>query len=634
MKKILNKLSQVIQKDESEQEDRKKIDELAKYKQNWEPRWYLAQAFYEGVHFTYPKKDKEGQWQRKNETGKYKVIREIPKAKKQLKSIRNLILRLRQRPVVYPDVNVILADSERTSQNQMKIEAEKKAAELQSRYVDYYLNEVMKLSRHKNKLIKYAELYHCSFIQILNDNNKKELAVYSPFEISIFPTISNINDYPIVCKHISRRFDELKGNDLYDQDVIADMEKKAKTGKYSKSIYQDTYLTERFGHAPDDNVVVDEIYEIIRVTKNAEGELVEDIEKYEAEYQKEQETLPEEERTEMELKDEFACRIRAYIDDAKVRDEITKLTKIPMSIFCWGDEAYATSIMEDLMPMNKAYDIFISKLEHKAKKMDTGRYLIQKGEDVKVLTTNDGEFIRYKRVKPDTMKEASVPNAFQETVQLLENDMKEQGVALTSAASLPPGVEAWRAIESLKDIDYEGIGEQRDNLNECLTDLTEKLTEMLAYDMVDIEFVTIKDETGNPMQIKVIGKRGAEILQENGELPPDVLVIDPCRLTKVEIESDSTWTKEGQRYMVLDMVKAGLLPKESAMETLKLGNTKDIVAKLIQEETFGKSMIDTPDFQVLPNELKEQILTILANGAPNGNSTIPPIGGNPQSAQQ
>jgi len=284
--------------------------------------------------------------------------------------------------------------------------------------------------------------------------------------------------------------------------------------------------------------------------------------------------------------------------------------------------------MEDLMPLNKSYDIFISKLEHKAKKLDTGRIIMQKGEDAKVLTTNDGEFIRYKRFKPEVMEEASVPNAFMNAIQITENDMREQGVAMTSAAGLPTGVEAWRAIESLKEADFGSIGTQLDNLNECLTDLTEKLTEMLAYDMTDIEKVIMNDESGQPQAYRVIGKRGADILKQGGgSLPKDVIVIDPNRTTLVEIESDMTWTKEGQRYFTLDLVKEGILPKEMALETLKFGNTKDIVAKLIQESTYGKSLIDAPDFKVLPVELQKQILTLLANGAPTGQSPIPEIGG-------
>jgi len=623
-KKTIDQPTKNVTPDTQAAKDRKAIDQLKSYKKHWEPRWYLSQAFYEGVHFTYPKKDTTGNWQRRNEVGKNKVIREIPKAKKQLDSVRNLILKVKQRPVVYPDTNIILADNV-----DAKIqEREKSAAELQARYVDHYLNKVMKLSRHKKKLIRYAELYHVSFIQILNDNGKKELAVYDPFELSVFPTISNINEYPMLAKHVAHRFEDLVGNELYDQEVILKMKDLAKDGKYSASIYKDSYMRERYGNAPDDNVVIDELYQIVRVDVDENGKTVDDeteyAERFKGQFQEDGVTPVEIPK----LKQEYRLRIRAYLGDKKVRDEVTKLSKAPVSMFCWGDEAYATSLMEDLMPLNKSYDVFISKLEHKAKKLDTGRIVMQKGEDAKVLTTNDGEFIRYKRFKPEVMEEASVPNAFMNAINITENDMREQGVAMTSAAGLPTGVEAWRAIESLKEADFGSIGTQLDNLNECLTDLTEKLTEMLAYDMTDIEKVIMTDENGEPKAYRVIGKRGKDILEQTGgTLPEDVIVIDPNRTTLVEIESDMTWTKEGQRYFVLDLVKEGILPKETALETLKFGNTKDVVAKLIQESTYGKSMIDTPDFQVLPNELKQQILTILANGAPTGQSAIPQIGG-------
>jgi hypothetical protein len=610
--------------------DRQSIDQLKSYKKHWEPRWYLSQAFYEGVHFTYPKKDATGNWQRRNEFGKNKVIREIPKAKKQLDSIRNLILKLKQRPVVYPDSNIILADNV----DPIKQEQEKDAAELQARYVDHYMNQVMKLARHKKKLIRYAELYHVAYIQILNDNGKKEFAVYDPFEISIFPTISNINEYPMLAKHVSHRFEDLVGNDLYDQEAIGKLQRTAAgngSGQYSGSIYKDSYMRERYGNAPKDNVLVDELYQIVKVN-TADGQVVDNEEQFQADFAAQNPAVQNEDGTmgeaptAPEMKEEERLRVRAYIGTEKVRDEITNLSKIPISMFVWGDEAYSTSIMEDLMPLNKAYDIFMSKLEHKAKKLDTGRIVMQKSEDAKILTTNDGEFMRYKRFKPEMMDEAGVPNAFMEAVNMIESDMKELGVAMTSAAGLPTGVEAWRAIESLKEADASSIGTQLDNLNECLTDLTEKLTEMMAYDMTEEENVQMKDANGQMQTYRVVGKRGADIMtQGGGAMNANTIVLDPSRTTLVEIESDLTWTKEGQRYFVLDLVKEGILPKETALETLKFGNTKDVVAKLIQEASYGKSMIDMPDFQVLPDELKKQILTILSNGAPQGGSAIPTV---------
>jgi hypothetical protein len=76
--------------------------------------------------------------------------------------------------------------------------------------------------------------------------------------------------------------------------------------------------------------------------------------------------------------------------------------------------------------------------------------------------------------------------------------------------------------------------------------------------------------------------------------------------------------------MVMDLIKIGVLPKEMGLEALKFGNVTDIMQKLMIEETFGKSMIDTPDFKALPIEMQQQIIQFLAQGAGAGGE-IPPV---------
>ncbi|MHA1586438.1 MAG: hypothetical protein ACTSUW_03775 [Candidatus Heimdallarchaeota archaeon] len=216
------------------------------------------------------------------------------------------------------------------------------------------------------------------------------------------------------------------------------------------------------------------------------------------------------------------------------------------------------------------------------------------------------------------MAEAGVPNAFMELVNTIEQDMKEQGISMTSSAGLPTGVSAWRAIESLKEVDYNSIGTQQDNLNDCLTDLTEKLVEMVAYDMTSTEPVQLKNKNGEEQIYKVIGKRGADILTEGGSgLDQNTVVIDPNRITKVEIESDATWTEQGKRDLTLELVQQGVIPKAMALETLKYGNIEDIIQKLVEEQTYGTSIIDTNEFKVLPVELQQAIIKYLAQGAGN-----------------
>lgn len=586
IKKVLSAVftrSQVSK--ETRQNDTKKIEELKNYKKKYEPRWYLSNAFYEGVHFTLGQKDQDGNWIRVP-TPKGKLIREIPKAKKHINNIRNMILKFDPKPIVYPDANQLVLDANKVGNPQVIAEEEEQAIN-SGRFVENYLSERMKLKRHLKKLIRYAELYNVGYIQILNNNGKKELAIYDPFEISVYPTIGHMDEANEVVKHTSRRLDDfLKKDKTYNQKLIAKALDNAE-GKYSSSQFKNTMMQERYGKAPEGLVLIDEIYKMREVY---------------------------DERT-SQTNDK--CQINSYVGEDLVREETTKLNGIPISLFTWGDEVYQSSLMEDMMPLNRVYDIYVSKLEQKVKKLDTGRIVVQKSEPMKVFTTNDGEIIQYKRFKPELMREADISNAVLEAVNRVESDLREQGVSVATMSVLPKGVEAWHAIESLKESDYASIGVQFDNLKECLTDVTEKLTDMLAYDMVAIEKTTIPNPSGQGfMGIQAVGARGAEIMTNEAQqpMPPKVAVIDPNRITKVEIESGASYTQQALKDMVFKMLELQILPLEVALQLLKVGNTQEIMDKLLRESTMGKSMIDMPDFKMLPPELQQAIVRYLADG--------------------
>jgi hypothetical protein len=374
---------------------------------------------------------------------------------------------------------------------------------------------------------------------------------------------------------------------VYDQTIVSGLLEGTSQGKFSDNMWKQQLMSERYGRAPTDLIPIDEFYEIVEDTAG-EKQLV----------------------------------IKTYLGNRQIRlKPETNLTKIPISMFCWSDEALQTSFFEDIMPINKAYDIIISKLEQKAKKLDTGRIIMQKGEDAKVLTTNDGEIIRWKKFRPEVMQEASVPNAFMEYVARLENDLKEQGVSVAAMTNLPAGVKAWRAIETLKESDYASIGTQMDNLNECMVDITEKLIEMEAADKTVAERVQIPMEKGEADSFQVIGQAGADIYSEltnNQPIPEDTVVISDDMILKVEIETDLAYTEQAKKDNIMEMVGAGIVPIEVAIDLLNVGNTKEIMDKLKEQMTMGKSMIDMPDFQVLPRDLQQAIVKYLTSGASEG----------------
>lgn len=618
--KIIDKAKQALgitkpYDEDEEAKDRKLIDRLKNYKKKFEPRWYVANAFFEGVHFTFGKKDKDGNWERVP-TPKNKTIREIPKAKKQMLNMRNMLLKIKQKPVCYPDRNILMLDSN-SGENKEKLVAEEEAAIKQGRYVEYYLNEKLRLRKHLPKLIRYAEQYNIGWLQIINDDGVKSIEVYDPFDISIDPKETVRKK---LVKHTSKCWDDLLGNDDYDQEALKRLDSGVKQGKFSDSVYKQAMESEKYGIAPDDTVFIDELYQMVKVKVDGKGKTIEDFDKHEGEYD-------EVER----------CLIKSYIGNVCVRKEQTNLSSDPFAPFIWGDEPYQTSVLEDMIPMNRAYDVFISKLEHKAKKLDTGRLSVQKGEDAKIVTTNDGEIIRWKRHKPEVMDEAGVPNAFIMAKETVDNDIREQGVTAATGGSLPSGVEAYRAIETLKESDYASLGTQQDNLNECLTDITEKLIDMLAYDMTESDVVSMKSNTTGKMEaFRVIGKRGADIMMggkgepaegeeaKTNALPQGMVVIDPNRNTKVEIESEMTHTQEAKKELLLDLYREQLIPAEIVIDMMKIGNAQEIMDKLLREQTMGKSMIDMPDFKLLPSELQMAIAKFLANGGTisNGEAMI------------
>jgi len=229
------------------------------------------------------------------------------------------------------------------------------------------------------------------------------------------------------------------------------------------------------------------------------------------------------------------------------------------------------------------------------------------------MTSSDGEIIRYKRVKPDIIPEATLSNAYSAIIQIIEGDMKEQGVAIASGADLPSGVSAWRAIEALKASDYESIGNQIDNYIEFLTDLTEKLVDMIAADQAE-EVVEIPKGGGDSEAFKIVGKSIFEERENKDQIPDGLIVVDPNRTIRIEMENNAGWTEAGRRDLIIELVGADLMPKETAVELMKVGNTREIIKQMEIEMTKGHSIIDMPEFKLLPVEIQQAIVQYLQQG--------------------
>lgn len=558
-------------------EDLKTIKYLTGKKEQYEPRWFMSSAFWEGVHFFSGKKDKAGAFI-KTKLPKGKVLREIPKAKKLLKNVRTLLLKPKFTPVVYPDMSAITGEGD-----EKKKEFEQ--AKNQGKVVRHVMVEDMKFKRHIKKLVRFAEMYSVGYLQVHNDGDSMSMEVLDPFDVSMDPEVNHVNDTNVIIKHFYKTKEQLEETEIYDQAKVKKALEGDQDNKYANNQFKNELLTNRYGDAPDDAVILDEAY---RLEKDEAGDT--------------------------------HVTVKTYANNQQIRKEEhikTKLTKLPFSVFCWEDEIYTTSLLEELMPMNKAYDKFITKLEEKVNKLGTGRMLLQAKEPTKVITTKDGEILRYKRTKPDIMREADISNAYMEVINVLQADMNEQGVS-AAAGAIPPGVKAWHAIEALKEADYSSIGTQQDNLEECIVDITEKVTEMIAFD-------TITKKTVQPVEkyiektsaIQYIGARGKEVMTtgtNKEDISDEVTVIDPNRTTKVEVESAMAYSEVAKKDMAMELASKEIIPVEVLIDILQLGNSEEIIDRMKELSTQGKSIIDMPEFKMLPMDLQKAITVYLDQG--------------------
>jgi hypothetical protein len=623
----VTKKEAVTETDEEQRtRDKGKIDTLKGFKIMFEPRWYIASAFYDGKHFSFGKRDDLGNWQNVA-MPKNRTVREIPKAKKQVQNMRNTILKSQRKPVVYPDMDVIgLLDP-------ISQKMEEEQAEGQAKVIRYIWDEVLKVKRYFKKIVRIAGVQSHCFVQIINEGNGRyKIEILDAFDGSCYPTITCMSDYPIFVKHVSKTLKDLRENSFYDTEALDKIEETIGDGKYSSSTYKEDLMVQKYGKADKDNILVDELYELILVpkekysTENGDNKVAEVTD---GGYPNEESDAEGQDVDEEQM--DRRCRIVSYIHDTKIGEQIIPLSRLPIALFVWGDEAYETSVMEDMMPSNRIYDIIASKLEQKARKLDTGRMLVQKGEDGKVYTTDDGEIVRWKRVRPEMMEESQLSSVIMEVLNRTESDIKEMGISLTSSADVPQGVEAWGAIESLKESDRESLTVQNDNFDDFVVELTETLIEMVAYDTLDIQYARHKKENGESEHIRYIGKRGADIYKqthEGKELPSDVIVINPNRTLKVEIENQIAWTQTAKKKVIMEtatlMANAGTpLPPEVLLDLLDFGSAEEIVDKIKYYLTFGKSIVDMPDFKVLPLDLQQAIAKYLSRGADVSNSQPP-----------
>jgi hypothetical protein len=307
-----------------------------------------------------------------------------------------------------------------------------------------------------------------------------------------------------------------------------------------------------------------------------------------------------------------------YEDDTELEDypfEFLYSDKDPLTFY---GEGWAKS----LISINK----MINKLETQkaiyTDRVATPRYRLPRGSGIEQRIVNGIPVTFYDanlRDAPEPEPIPQWPQAADTSKQDYVGYMKDfGGMSDILLGNVPPGVEANRAIESLIEQSGNTTVEVKKNLVDFLKRLAKKTIWNYSHYLADVQTVPLADteplisldpQTGEPIEVpgrdgqpmevprklNVIGaetQRGKDMMMsrqaDNGASYRDILFLTSDMDIKVETASEIASTQQGRWDKVMEVVGAGILPVEVAIDLLKIGPTKDIMKKF--EEQKAKEM--------------------------------------------
>jgi len=562
-----------IEKDIAKMSDTEK-DDLAQWVENkistytearfkYEKNWYLSDNFWDGNHFVW--------WRESTGTidrvkpPKGTMLRQVPKLKKQFEAMANLIVANDPRWVAYPDVNGDETDDEEQMKKQIEYSIKRRK----------WLENIWDVENMKGKIIDLviaALKFPHATMEVYTDptSRKQKVAVWEPFDTLWKPDVNDIDDSPIFVKIVQRQEEDIRNNKDYNipKDLVFVLEE-----RFASSDMKEMRLMEKFGN--------------FGIVSKAGTGLLKEC--YIKDFDKE--GLP-------------IMRLVTIFGGKTIRNEIVPYKRYPFAVLkLQSGPYYQQSYLESLIPTNKSIDLIVSNIETFFHTMTRGKYLKHKNSTVTRVTNENGDFIEYDVDKPEQLQLANIPNYVFGHLANLEKWIEERTVSAATTGKVPRGIRAYKAIEALKQSDFSNVGTPVTLLEETLERVAELILEQADVYISEPQTVQRLNEE-NPDYFSIVGASNySESMGEN------VVPISADTKIDVKIESGLSYTEEGKRQTMLELYQLGLVPAEEVLKSFRFSNVGQILNKAISEKQ--QSMIDTPDFMALPDELKKVILQTL-----------------------
>jgi hypothetical protein len=504
-------------------------DDLRKQRLNWEKRWLIADRFAAGNHFEV--------WRpATGEIGKVVFpkgmnVRPVHLAVRTTEGTMNNLISADPQWKIFPHGLVMIKDEEARKQ---KIEYARKI----SVYFDNLWDDENARARAM-EMIWNGLKYCAGFLEGYWENGKPKVRSIEPFDILFDPTVKDIRHSSVVIKEVSVPLDEVKENDLYNENK----NELKPDGKLSGSGFKESRLAEKHGGSVGKGkVLIREAW--IRNPKGGwdtkhtcQGKLI----------------------------------YLAYYNWKRHPFVSWKLNPEPL---------LQTSWFERLIPLNREIDLTLAQIEMWVRSVAVGRMMRKKGTGIERIMGEHGEIIDVDGVMDSIqwLRSPEIGGTPFNYLAELKSLISEIGAATASIGRVPRGARAgFKLVESLKVSEMSSVQHAVRSLEDSLESLAEVILILInAFGEIPLE-VQRKNEI-----FDIVGKEYADGFSTS------VPVSDTDFGVNVEISSGLAFTPEARQERAIELNKAGLIDTRTTLEYLQIGGDIDEIAKRALEEYTKK----------------------------------------------
>lgn len=223
-----------------------------------------------------------------------------------------------------------------------------------------------------------------------------------------------------------------------------------------------------------------------------------------------------------------------------------------------GGKFYSTSVIEDLIPLQKEYNRTRGQIIENKNRMAKMQLIAPRGSvDASKITTEPGQVIQYTPGfdPPQPLPLAPLPNYVGEELERILMDWNDiSGQHEVTHGQMPPGVTAATAISFLQERDESKLSPTYDSMEEGI----EKIAQMsLSY---------VNEFWDAERMVKVTGPEGSfDTLALKGSDLDNNLDI------RVEAGSALPVSKAAKQALIMDMMKMGFIEPRKGLEVMDMG---------------------------------------------------------------